>query len=234
MSTRSVILSFDGKKAIRFYKHCDGYPTEILSELIKVLSISKNSDEMLKNIGNIAGAKLDDDKPIYKSDKVKLDFWGNQDDLEWIYLVDFTSKNIVIYGGRCGSPQTLMADGPTNPEIYVDKLIEKYQANELKRIKKGVLDLQNIGWDINIPLSIKFAKECCDSKKIYKVSGTVIKESTEDNGIIKTCYVEEESGGDEYLYLNLVSEDKSKTHRLFESLLGKKVEITINEIEEES
>jgi len=165
MSTRSVILAFDGQEVIRFYRHSDGYPTAVLPALTTILKDPLlNMDDLISRIDKEQVARIDDDwgdddKGQYKSDKVKLEHWGNQGDLEWLYYLDLRDHSLNIYHAGYGCPEEHLKKGPTNPEIYVKALYPEYQKKELKQIQKGVKDLQKLNWTINAPKSVKYVKK---------------------------------------------------------------------------
>jgi len=121
MSTRSIIVitgldnRHNSPQTYRFYKHSDGYPSHTLDVIYHAINDAENvlkGDRSLsptkmhtdllagKLIGHGTsqfgmGVKLEHESPSV----LKPADYGEQEDLEFIYVIDTTKRSISIYGG---------------------------------------------------------------------------------------------------------------------------------------
>lgn len=168
----------DTGETIRLYQHSDGYPTGVLPEIHAGL---KRAIDLCIEHENLFGdksgpdrftaelvahcivcasvtvygpsARIDDDngeRAEYEG-YVAMSHFGNQSDLEWIYLVNLETRSIGVYGGGFSgdSPQVVVARGTVDPASYADKLKSEYQENERKNTRKLVQQLEELGFYIN-------------------------------------------------------------------------------------
>ena len=171
MSTRSIIIVTGMtseeprvETTVRFYKHCDGYPSGTLPiirlaiEVSKILTGQAKCQNIVQFFKTIAKLPLDQDfdkscrkKAYYEAAPFLLSHLGNQVDLEWIYILNTNDNSLKIYGGgfKNISPQEFIQRGLANPEVYVNSLYPKYREVELEIIKQSVLDIEKTDFSVN-------------------------------------------------------------------------------------
>lgn len=172
MSTRSIIIvtgNDERESTTRIYKHSDGYPTanlKIINDAIeRSIRIQSEYNVRFKDSRRIAAQALADliigeSANIYGSGayieesfdcKFNKKQLGNQEDLEWIYIVDVSRKTVNIYGGHYTgkSPQIAYENGFADPRKYVKQLIVQAQTKELKSINDSMQSIEAWGFKIN-------------------------------------------------------------------------------------
>jgi hypothetical protein len=174
MSTRSIIVvhgpsSYRSVQVYRLYKHSDGYPTENLRIIAEAIErgnalVEESQDrfsgrqpftsEMLTGliIGAATsvygmGAHLEHEA---NKDLSAADF-GNQGDLEWIYIIDTGARTVKVYGGGYTGegPARTVAKGTVNPTSYAKHLVKEAQAETRELIKQRVARVEAAGFKIN-------------------------------------------------------------------------------------
>jgi hypothetical protein len=80
---------------------------------------------------------------------LKHSHFGNQGDLEWIYVVDLKARNIAVYSGDYESPDEILPRGAVDPMSYADQLIPDAQADERSEIAAHMDKLMDLGWTFN-------------------------------------------------------------------------------------
>jgi hypothetical protein len=89
-----------------------------------------------------------DEKLAIFNEPLRDSHFGNQGDLEWIYVVDLKKRNINVYA--CGEDAAEAAKGPpTDPLSYADQLIPEAQVEERSEIAARMDKLMDMGWTIN-------------------------------------------------------------------------------------
>lgn len=174
MGTRSIILvtgkgQYSEHQTTRIYKHYDGYPTGNLDLINKAIEratkleteyFGKYLEKRQCSVDSIAGLIIGESVSIYGAQAeieetfrgpIEGKHFGNQSDLEWIYVVDLNDKTIRIYGGGYfgEGPQKAIAKGTVNPLMYADQLKEEYQAEEKKETLKLITSLEAWGFRVN-------------------------------------------------------------------------------------
>lgn len=177
MSTRGIIVfkgtgKYNNPQAFRLYQHCDTYPTSMLPVLRDVIrkaekAAVKGSEMMHSAYGvtpeMLAGYMVGESTDIfgmgaqieYTGPRVDGNdeggLYGNQGDLEWIYVVDTDAKSVNVYGGGYSGHLTSekVAEGMVNPLSYIEDLTEKYQVKQSRVISSAVLSLKRLGWPVN-------------------------------------------------------------------------------------
>lgn len=174
MSTRGIIV-FVGKSRFggarvgyRLYQHCDSYPTHSL-ELIR--DSIRDAKKLVKKANTslplgteyhvlpetLAGLYTGHSTSVYgigarieHTEREFKDFslLGNQEDLEWAYIVDTVKRSVeVLGGGYTGKgPETFRR---TDPLGYSDALQEEYQKSTYEAIDTLVRSLKALGWPVN-------------------------------------------------------------------------------------
>ncbi len=171
MSTRGIIVfkgtgKFSDPQAYRLYQHHDSYPTQMLEVLRDVIrkaeKLAVEGSEMMQSPYAVtpemlAGVMVGETTGIFGiGARIEYtggdsgDLYGNQGDLEWIYVVDTDSKSVNVYGGYSGHlPSEKVAEGLVNPLKYLSCVTEEYQLRESKRITSAVRSLKRLGWPVN-------------------------------------------------------------------------------------
>jgi hypothetical protein len=78
--------------------------------------------------------------------------FGNQGDLEWIYVVNSIDRSITVFGGGYtgkGACETVSAGEKVNPLSYIKNLVDEYQESEGAVIKSALRSLSRIGFPVN-------------------------------------------------------------------------------------
>lgn len=75
--------------------------------------------------------------------------YGNQGDLEWVYVVNIHAQTIRVYSNGYGTPAEHMAQGPVDPRTYADCLIETYQTEARSQVSVVMDEIQDNGWVVN-------------------------------------------------------------------------------------
>ncbi len=58
--------------------------------------------------------------------------FGDQGDLEWVYVLDADAETVHVYGGY-GTARDLMQDGPADPLAYLEAIRDEYKASVAER-----------------------------------------------------------------------------------------------------
>ncbi|QDU20590.1 hypothetical protein [Urbifossiella limnaea] len=74
--------------------------------------------------------------------------WGNQGDLEWLYLIDVKASTITVYGGDYGDPEEHLGVGPVDPRLETLSFEDSYQPTRLIQITRAMKSLRDAGWSI--------------------------------------------------------------------------------------
>jgi hypothetical protein len=77
--------------------------------------------------------------------------YGDQGDLEWVYLVDLKARKITIWGGGHGTPTDHIDGGVVDPLSYADQICDEYQEQERAIIANQTDSLITLGWRLTIP-----------------------------------------------------------------------------------
>jgi hypothetical protein len=98
-------------------------------------------------------------RPAEYHEALKDEHFGDQGDLEWVYVIDLEKRSVGVYHGECGygSPQDHLADGPCDPTWYAHQLIESYQDETESRILGLVKTLEEQGWTFLPPHKLRKA-----------------------------------------------------------------------------
>jgi hypothetical protein len=85
--------------------------------------------------------------------------FGNQGDLEWVYVVDLRSRTIEVYGGTYGCPEEHLARGRVEPaDAYAAQLKDEYQSTAKAAVNAHLDKLLDFGWNVNGKLDPKKRK----------------------------------------------------------------------------
>jgi hypothetical protein len=184
MGTRSVIvvsgLDRHGREqVVRLYRHFDGYPQENLQTIVKAIEFSKGlqhydtsckrnipartmADVIIAQSIDWFGSSvvLDGDprqdyrKAIY-SEPLAEHHYGDQGDIEWVYLVECETQRVTVWSGGCGSPDEHFATGPVDPRIYAKQLMKEHQGECVADISQAMDRIQEAGWSLTQPTAKK-------------------------------------------------------------------------------
>ena len=167
MGTRSTILVTGhgnySPMTIRLYKHWDGYPTGNLSIIERALesAISLKSRDAARFgndekpltvelvVGKIIGEATDVTGMGAKieetfQDSLKPEHFGNQGDLEWVYVIDCDAKTVKMYGGD------YQGKGKTkDPLSYIECLKDEYKTREKHETEKLIRLVEAWGFKVN-------------------------------------------------------------------------------------
>jgi hypothetical protein len=178
MSTRGIIVfkgtgKYSNSQAYRLYQHCDSYPTAMLPVLRDVIrKAEKLAAEGTDMMGSqypvtpemLAGLTVGEQTGIFGmgarieyTGTTSEPLYGNQGDLEWIYVIDTDAKSVNVHGGGYSgdSAEEKVAEGLVNPLSYIEKLCEEYQAKESRAITSAVRSLKRLGWPVNPSIGAK-------------------------------------------------------------------------------
>jgi hypothetical protein len=75
--------------------------------------------------------------------------YGEQGDLEWVYVLEVNARTLHIYHCGYGTPAEHLAHGPVDPRVYADELLAQYQSNCRKTIALLVRSIKSLGWQVN-------------------------------------------------------------------------------------
>jgi hypothetical protein len=171
MSTRGIIVfkgsgRYSDQQAYRLYQHCDSYPTQMLPTLRNVIRkaeklVVEEAKWMLSEYTvtpeMLAGLTVGDQTGIFGMG-ARIEYtggegnlYGNQGDLEWIYVVDTDAKSVNVYGGGCSGEVAgdKVADGVVDPLVYLENLNYEHRESEGKRITSAIRSLKRLGWPVN-------------------------------------------------------------------------------------
>lgn len=172
MGTRSVIIvsglkRFSEKKSFRrLYKHWDGYPLGALPVLLtavkestRLLSLETETKYQTTDVDvfcklieygdlscNSTGARVE-----AKSNSV-FEIFGNQSDLEFVYVIDITRKWIFVFGSGIGDVEHHIKSGSIDLEKYFKQSYKN--SNALAEFQKIKTSLEDHQWELN-PLNVK-------------------------------------------------------------------------------
>jgi hypothetical protein len=176
MSTRSIIV-VHGKaqyspEVFRLYKHHDGYPTEnlrIIAEAIErgnamVEEQKKETPPPLHSktlsadtlTGLLVGAAtslygMGAQVEFHGSGDLKAEHFGDQSDLEWIYVIDTDTRSVRVFGGGYSGdwPAEVVARGTVDPLNYVRRLKPEFQAETKATIRELVKRIKAARFAVN-------------------------------------------------------------------------------------
>ncbi len=74
--------------------------------------------------------------------------WGDQGDLEWMYLVDLHARAITVFGGDYGAPEEHLGLGPVDPRLETLSFEDSYQPVRLIQLSRATKALREAGWTI--------------------------------------------------------------------------------------
>jgi hypothetical protein len=168
--------SYNQDSTVRIYRHQDGYPTENLALIGSALKIAleqcseynskfnQASDPRQPIVDQVVGlllgastwvygmaARIDDDdgeKAVYSA-SLKPEYFGNQGDLEWVYVVDLNEKTVNVYGGDYSDPQDHLSRGVVDPTSYAKQLREEFQEREASEINAAMKSVTELSFTIN-------------------------------------------------------------------------------------
>jgi hypothetical protein len=83
-------------------------------------------------------------------DAAKQKVFGNQEDLEWVYVVNAIDRSIKVFGGGySGKPAWQYTGKTVDPMTYVENLVEECQKSEGKAITVASRSLNRFGFPVN-------------------------------------------------------------------------------------
>lgn len=161
----------------RLYRHWDGDPQTQLATFLAAIKRCQSilthvqqykQDAAMKDVptatmadaicgeslswgGNAVSYDYDDDngRKCVWPEVMTEGHYGDQGDLEWVYIINIHAQTIRVYGNGYGTPADHMAQGPVNPVAYADCLIEKYQTETRNAISVTMDELRDSGWEVN-------------------------------------------------------------------------------------
>jgi hypothetical protein len=101
---------------------------------------------------------FENNSPAVFNGDLKNEHFGEQSDLEWMYLVDLKARTITVWGGDCGDPAEHKAKGPVDPrkhatQLRTDEPKVNYQGADFLAVDAGMTKLRRQGWTITPPRS---------------------------------------------------------------------------------
>lgn len=160
MSTRSCIYvkgtDPDGAaRAVRLYRHCDGYPSCALSELAAAIrqSPGPGASALAGSITSLGYAREDGPSPRWldaKGDVAKI--LSGQSDLEWVYVLDADAKNALVYGNArvsCADSVEHIARGRRSPMEEVAEASPDFADAPRSQIQAAEAAFKSAGWKVN-------------------------------------------------------------------------------------
>lgn len=160
MSTRSCIYvrgtDPDGEiRAVRLYRHCDGYPSSALHELSAAVRAAPGpgASALAGSITSLGYAREDGPSPRWldaKGDVSKI--LSYQSDLEWVYVLDADAKNALVYGKSgiySATSAEQIARGRQEPMAEVSEILPDYVDATRGQIKAAVAAIAASGWKVN-------------------------------------------------------------------------------------
>jgi hypothetical protein len=100
-----------------------------------------------------------DEKEAIFDGPLALDHFGEQGDLEWVYVVDVPDQVIRVYGNAYGPPSKHLKKGQVDPRCYAGHLASEAQSNERAAISAHMDRLAEMGWTLNPPGRLKLDKK---------------------------------------------------------------------------
>lgn len=165
----------ENTKVVRLYRHWDGSPDDQLPTLLQAIRQGNKHFEHFQVLRPEAkvtdwpaeglaaaiiasslcwdGASVrhdrdENDRATYQG-PIEPYMYGNQSDLEWVYVVDAQTRTIKVYGGGYGSAEEHLDHGLVNPLLYVNCIREQYQEEVKNKIVIAVSELNVEGWKVN-------------------------------------------------------------------------------------
>ncbi|MBY0525575.1 MAG: hypothetical protein K2R98_19375 [Gemmataceae bacterium] len=166
-----------GKQTVRLYRHWDGYPTCNLSTIAEAIekanelhqkyamqSWSKDyqlTDMPAQTFADLvvassiqwdgAAARIDDDngRDCVWHEELSSAHYGNQGDLEWVYVVDVEQRTVKVYGNDYGTPAEHIRRGTVDPCKYAACLKPEYRDKERGETMSVVGRIVGLGWMVN-------------------------------------------------------------------------------------
>ncbi|HVS38474.1 MAG TPA: hypothetical protein VMS17_23145 [Gemmataceae bacterium] len=164
------------KETIRLYRHWDGSPDVMLSTIADAIAVAQNvlarwqgrwrtlhpevqsvtakclADALLAASLGMHGMSMRlDDKdgtPALFRGPPTAQAFGDQCDLEWVYVLDAEARTVHVYGGY-GSARKLMKAGPADPTAYLEAIRDEYKAQVIEAIQSGLGAIRSAGWHVN-------------------------------------------------------------------------------------
>lgn len=173
MGTRSIIMVVENDYndgVLRLYRHQDGYPSSVLEDLNnaieravrleseneirwkdkKSIPASSMANLILAECATIhgGGAYIEE---RFEYERFEPKHLGDQEDLEWIYIVNTTTKTIEIYGGGYTgkAPQYAFKKGIVNPLVEVNGIREECKEDTRQEIIKHANSIKAWSWKVN-------------------------------------------------------------------------------------
>ncbi len=164
------------KETIRLYRHWDGSPDVMLATIGAAIAVSQgilarwqdrwrtlNSEVRSVTAKCLAdavlaaslgihgmGMRLDDrdgTAAAFRGPPTARAF-GDQGDLEWVYVLDADARTVHVYGGY-GTAREVMQDGPTDPMTYLEGIRDEYRAGVAESVRAGLAAIRAAGWEVN-------------------------------------------------------------------------------------
>ncbi len=164
------------KETIRLYRHWDGSPDVMLATIAAAIAVAQNilgrwldrwrtlhpdvrsvtakclADALLAASLGMSGMSMRlDDKdgtPAVFRGPPTAEAFGDQADLEWVYVLDTDAQTVRVYGGY-GSARKLMKADPVDPTAYLEAIRDEYKAQVIETIQSGLGAIRSAGWQVN-------------------------------------------------------------------------------------
>jgi hypothetical protein len=162
MSTRSCLYffgkDFEGEDySTRIYRHCDGYPSSNLSDL--ATAVENGGRGASVSADRFAGVFIDATAGSAKPDAaggqdefnsiLPREILSDQDDLEWVYLIDTENRSVNVYGktfGYSGSSAAQIASGVSDPRKEAEEVLPQYVEETQRAVEGALRRLEDSGW----------------------------------------------------------------------------------------
>ncbi len=164
------------KETIRLYRHWDGSPDVMLATIAEAIAVSQGilarwqdhfrtphpevrsatarllADAVLAASLGIHGMGMrPDDRdgtPAVFRGPPTAEAFGDQGDLEWVYVLDADARTVHVHGGY-GTAREVMQDGPTDPMTYLEGIRDEYRAGAAENVRAGLAAVRSAGWEVN-------------------------------------------------------------------------------------
>jgi hypothetical protein len=84
----------------------------------------------------------------YYQEPFKITMLGQQTDLEWVYIVDVSKKNVDVYGDD-NSPADQYSKGVVHPDTEIESYKEECKVPTLQELQEIYIEFREVGWTIN-------------------------------------------------------------------------------------
>jgi hypothetical protein len=139
MSTRGLLVFIEGNSGKSIYKCMDSDPQCALNYIKDYLFPNPSERFVLGEVRLKDIIPLEDDEIDLEVKGNLLNDWGGTPNMQWVYIVNMTKKEIKVYGNEYGSYLELINRGIVNPVDSITSYYPEYQDS----YKKVILELMD-------------------------------------------------------------------------------------------